>query len=374
MTETLLHFIMFFGPAFAVVISLGQFVRANKGFIDYLFAVSFLGMAVWIFQISLISTGLIDNYKNAFLLIAVPMPLIYLIPPIMVTRYRWVLASKFKINRHYLIFLIPPAISLGMLLYKLIPDASGSDIFYPALPVLSSSFVPLPPYTKALYLMIIGPHLYIALLMCPILVQMLPVWNRDHNNRISKAARMGYLSALSIVISNLLCFSGYIVSLNLVKAAVIIANCATVYVYLVTQRHQEYYRLLRSETRKAHYEKSRIRGLDVKSILTRMDELMKDEKAFADEELTLRDLAGELGISPHQLSEMLNEKLKKNFNTYVNEFRVEEAKKMLKEEPNRSILSVGIAAGFNSNTTFCTVFSKIAGFSPSQYRKNSINK
>jgi YesN/AraC family two-component response regulator len=100
---------------------------------------------------------------------------------------------------------------------------------------------------------------------------------------------------------------------------------------------------------------------------------MRDEKAFADEELSLRDLASELGISPHQLSEILNEKIKKNFNTFVNEYRVTEAKAMLIDEPQRSILSVGIAVGFNSNTTFCTVFSKITGESPSHYRKQKLN-
>jgi AraC-like DNA-binding protein len=209
--------------------------------------------------------------------------------------------------------------------------------------------------------------------MTPVLIQMLPVWRRDSNNKISKPARMGYLSALSIVISNLMCLTGYIFSLDLVVISLLVANIFTIYVYLVTQRHPDYHRLLRSETRKANYEKSRISGLDVNDICTRLHELMRDEKVFADEELSLRDLAGELGISAHQLSEILNEKMKKNFNTFVNEYRVAEAKTMLIDEPQRSILSVGIAVGFNSNTTFCTVFSKIAGESPSHYRKQKLN-
>ena len=73
---------------------------------------------------------------------------------------------------------------------------------------------------------------------------------------------------------------------------------------------------------------------------------MNDEKIFADEELTLPSLADELGISAHQLSEILNREIKKNFNTFINEYRVKEAKELLVDEPGRSILSVGIAAGF----------------------------
>jgi AraC-like DNA-binding protein len=148
------------------------------------------------------------------------------------------------------------------------------------------------------------------------------------------------------------------------------ANTATIMVYLVTKRNPDYLRLLQSETRKAHYEKSRIHGLNIEQITTRLNEIMKDEKAFADEELSLGDLAQELGISAHQLSEILNEKLNKNFKTFVNEYRIEEAKKLLLEEPDRSILSIGVAVGFNSNTTFCTVFSKHTGISPRQFRKN----
>jgi len=44
---------------------------------------------------------------------------------------------------------------------------------------------------------------------------------------------------------------------------------------------------------------------------------------------------------------------------------------MLIEEKERSILSIGIAVGFNSNAAFTTVFSKITGITPSQYRKQN---
>jgi AraC-like DNA-binding protein len=101
---------------------------------------------------------------------------------------------------------------------------------------------------------------------------------------------------------------------------------------------------------------------------------MNDEKVFADEELTLPALADELGISPHQLSEILNREIGKNFNTFINEYRVKEAKELLVEQPGRSILSVGVAAGFNSGTTFNTVFGKITGMTPGRYRKIMLEK
>ncbi len=373
MAHMILYFIMFFGPAFALIISIGMLIQAKKDLIDYLFALSFFGMSIWMFQIALFSTDLINNWEYAWYLTFIPVPLIFIIPPIMVLRYRWVLASTFRLSKYHLYLIIPSIISLCIFLYFPFSGHEEVSKYYPGLPIMGERFHHLPFYFKITYITAIIPNLYVSLLMTPVLIQMLPVWRRDSNNRISKPARMGYLSALSIVVSNILCFLGYIYSLDLVIISLLIANAATIYVYLVTQRHPDYHRLLRSETRKANYEKSRISGLDVNVICTRLNELMRDEKVFADEDLSLRDLAGELGISAHQLSEILNEKIKKNFNTFVNEYRVAEAKKMLIEEPQRSILSVGIAVGFNSNTTFCTVFSKISGDSPSHYRKQKLN-
>jgi AraC-like DNA-binding protein len=373
MSHTILYFILFFGPAFALIISIGLLIQAKKALIDYLFALSFFGMSVWMFQIAFFSTDILNNWEYAWYLTFIPVPLIYITPPIMALRYRWVLASTFQLGRSHILLIIPSIISLVILLYFPFSGYEEVSQYYPGLPVISERFSQLPLYFKITYITAIIPNLYVSLLMTPVLIQMLPVWRRDSNNKISKPARMGYISALSIVVSNIMCLFGYIYSLNLVIVSLLLANAATIYVYLVTQRHPDYHRLLRSETRKANYEKSRISGLDVNVICARLNELMRDEKVFADEDLSLRDLAGELGISAHQLSEILNEKMKKNFNTFVNEYRIAEAKKMLVEEPGRSILSVGIAVGFNSNTTFCTVFSKITGDSPSHYRKLKLN-
>ncbi len=370
MLHKILYFLMFFGPAFALVLSLGLIVQARKAFIDYLFAISFFGMAIWLFQICLFSTDFINGKAYAWHITMFLTPVIYAVPPVMVIRYRWVLASSFKLEKKHLLFIIPCFLSISVLLYIPFSGHGNPSVYYPGLPVMSAEFTRLPVYFKITYIMAIIPHLYVSILMTPVLIRMLPVWRRDSSNRISKPARMGYISALSIVVSNIICFTGYIYSLDLVIAAVLIANIFTIYVYLVTQRNPDYHRLLRSETRKAHYEKSRITGLDVDVICSRLNELMRDEKVFADEDLSLRDLASELGISPHQLSQILNERMKKNFNTFVNEYRVQEAMRMLIDEPRRSILSVGIASGFNSNTTFCSVFSKVAGQSPSSYRKD----
>jgi len=140
-------------------------------------------------------------------------------------------------------------------------------------------------------------------------------------------------------------------------------------IYLASKRDPHFFQFMQQQVEKIRYERSKINKLNLEEVLTRMDHLMKEDKLFFDEELNLNKLAGELSIEPYQLSQILNEKLNKNFNMYINEFRIEEAKKLLLEEPDRSIISVSYAVGFNSPTSFYDWFFKMTGLSPSKFRK-----
>lgn len=63
--------------------------------------------------------------------------------------------------------------------------------------------------------------------------------------------------------------------------------------------------------------------------------------------------------------------MKRNFYDLVNSYRVEEAKRLLLDPKNSNytILSVGFEAGFNSKTTFNTVFKKFTGLSPTEFKE-----
>jgi len=76
-------------------------------------------------------------------------------------------------------------------------------------------------------------------------------------------------------------------------------------------------------------------------------------------------------MTSHQLSELLNARIGRSFNNFVNEYRVEEACRMLIEEEHRSVVSIGVAVGFNSNSAFYKAFSNIKGISPARFRKRS---
>jgi AraC-like DNA-binding protein len=227
----------------------------------------------------------------------------------------------------------------------------------------------LPFSFKVSYLLLPAESMFLVLMMVPALVYLYPLARAKSTPDKPNVSRIGYLFTFLITLSNLMAITGFLFSITFLKFSVLFSNLCMISVFLVTQRNPDYQRLLRSITRKHQYEKSQIKGLNISLIVERLVELMEDEKIFAVEDLTLGNLAGELGISGHQLSEILNREMKKNFSTFINEYRIREAKQLLLEYPGRSILAIGISAGFNSATTFNAAFLKAEGITPGKYRK-----
>jgi len=121
------------------------------------------------------------------------------------------------------------------------------------------------------------------------------------------------------------------------------------------------------------YERSGLSEKDSEEYLTRLQNYLQNNKAYLKSELTIYDLSNELGISRHHITQVINEKLDKNFYTFINEYRVSEVKKRL-EDPkyqNLTILAIAYESGFNSKSTFNDFFKKVSGMTPSEY-KNSI--
>lgn len=96
------------------------------------------------------------------------------------------------------------------------------------------------------------------------------------------------------------------------------------------------------------------------------------EAPFLNPELSLRSLAERIEIHPNQLSWLLNTEVKKNFNEFVNHYRVEHFKTLAKDPSNSHISLMGLAyeSGFNSKTVFNTCFKKETGMTPSAYIKS----
>jgi YesN/AraC family two-component response regulator len=128
------------------------------------------------------------------------------------------------------------------------------------------------------------------------------------------------------------------------------------------------FKMLHTQIENRRYEISKIKNLDVGLALSKIKLLMEDKKIFIDENISVNGLAQELFIEPYQLSQIINENYDKNFNYFINEYRIEEAKRMLIEDMKRTITSVAYAVGFNSTTVFYEWFNRITRVSPKKSR------
>lgn len=130
-----------------------------------------------------------------------------------------------------------------------------------------------------------------------------------------------------------------------------------------------FFQAFQQEIQTVRYERTQLNGINLEAIHKRLQELMEEKKLFLNEELRLSMLAEELLISPNQLSRILNEHYTKNFNEFINFYRIEESKKILLDDLEKTILSVAFEVGFNSKATFNSQFVKFTGLTPSEYRK-----
>lgn len=103
--------------------------------------------------------------------------------------------------------------------------------------------------------------------------------------------------------------------------------------------------------------------------------LMEKEKPFLNPDLNLSELASQANLTRGQLSEIINSGFQMNFNDFVNSYRVNTFKRMLKEGKHEQLSLLGVAyeCGFNSKATFNRVFKKLTSFSPTQYLQSLSN-
>ncbi len=95
---------------------------------------------------------------------------------------------------------------------------------------------------------------------------------------------------------------------------------------------------------------------------------MNEQKLFLKPDFSLPLLADQLRVTVHQLSQVINDGLGKSFFEMTAEYRIEEAKRLLKEKPNIKVEEIAEEVGYNSKSSFNTAFKKLTGKTPSEWR------
>ena len=101
--------------------------------------------------------------------------------------------------------------------------------------------------------------------------------------------------------------------------------------------------------------------------------LMDEKRPYADPDLTLAGLADMLGVTAHNLSEVINTRTGQTFFDFVNKYRVEKVIEEMKK-PDKShlkLLALAFEAGFNSKSSFNSIFKRVTGKTPSDFRKQA---
>ncbi len=145
----------------------------------------------------------------------------------------------------------------------------------------------------------------------------------------------------------------------------------------VAQQINDYYRLPTATPDAANpkgrrYAKSGLSEEAMAALLASLKRAMEVEKTFLDPELSLPRLAASLGCSVNHLSQAINAGHNLSFFDYINQFRVAEAARMLRQKDCQfpAILDVALSVGFNSTSTFYTAFKKATGQTPARYRRS----
>ncbi len=117
--------------------------------------------------------------------------------------------------------------------------------------------------------------------------------------------------------------------------------------------------------------KARFTEEQAEELIAKLNRHMEEEKPYLNPELTLYDLSSQLNLSKNELTDLLNNHMGKNFFAFVNEFRLKAVIRKF-ENPDYShytIIAIAYDCGFNSKSTFNSIFKQYTGQTPSDYKK-----
>ena len=133
--------------------------------------------------------------------------------------------------------------------------------------------------------------------------------------------------------------------------------------------------LISEKQPKPKYHNSNLSDSEAEKYLQQLLKLVESQKIYKEGNIRLKDLAELLDIPTYHLSQIINDRLGQNFYEFINSYRVQEARKLLKDPGNKdlTILHVAFESGFNNKTSFNRAFKEEIGTTPSKFRENYIN-
>jgi AraC-like DNA-binding protein len=135
-------------------------------------------------------------------------------------------------------------------------------------------------------------------------------------------------------------------------------------------------KLTESAKTRERYKNSALTPDVSRELLVQLETTMNAKKLYRQNDLRLEKLAAEMNVSRHHLSQLLNEQTGMSFFEYINHLRILEAKELLAQTSKKelNVIDVAYSVGFNNKVSFNTTFKKITGKTPTEFRKEFIEK
>lgn len=140
--------------------------------------------------------------------------------------------------------------------------------------------------------------------------------------------------------------------------------------FVIFCRNPYLFRVLREAIEEAPYRRCQLTASVADEIGARLQQLMETEERYRDSTLSLPSLAEAVGVTPHQLSEYLNQNRGLGFARFVSRYRVTATQDMLLKQPSKAVLDIALEAGFSSKSTFNSAFAEQVGMTPSAWRRS----
>jgi AraC-like DNA-binding protein len=123
----------------------------------------------------------------------------------------------------------------------------------------------------------------------------------------------------------------------------------------------------------AKYQRSGLRMTENDPNLARLLTMMETEKLYRNSKLSLKELAVSMNFTENNLSQLINNGLGKSFYDFINEYRVNEVIEVIKSKQLEHLTLLGIAfeSGFNSKSSFNSIFKQKTGMTPSEFKKSN---
>lgn len=173
---------------------------------------------------------------------------------------------------------------------------------------------------------------------------------------------------IAVLIANILIFAAYLVGyffLYLVGTITFSVVFYALLIFLLFEKNRE--SIFQDIPEK--YGAKKIDESEASFLIQQLNSLMKEKELYKETDIKLPNIARQIHISPHKLSQLLNDNLGKSFSSFINDHRIEEAKRLLKENHKFTLEAIGFEAGFTSKSSFYSTFKKVVGQTPAEFKK-----